>query len=244
MNEVFFSYSKSLVDKTDFVELKARIQDIATPTIQTVFSQVDRIGISMTPGLGPGEYETVNDVINQYALELDGIYNRSIVQLDSLDSQGRSLMSVDKASGDFNTYVTQNLCINASDWSLAPSSGKIFNVIKAECQFEQNLGISGVTQIHLDYLAWVGLPDPAIVATVTFDSVRALFELGNEHYSSPAIGTEVPHGITTIVYNYPRQLVLHGDPAIGKLASIKVRTSNQTPPSGSYASIGFIVTED
>ena len=81
-----------------------------------------------------------------------------------------------------------------------------------------------------------------------FDSIRSLYELGNEHYHSPAIGAEVPTGLSTISFSYPSKLKLHGTPnAEYDLSKIVCRLHEENgypiTASGSYVTIGFVTTK-
>lgn len=163
----------------------------------------------------------------------------------------RNIVPVDKVIGNFSTKITHNYCNNTSwpssndsSWELKPGAGKIWTLNKAEVQFQHDLDLSGNT-IYIDYYAWVGGGSEAVVEQIAIDSVVKIYELGNEHYYSPALpGFINPNvGLSTVVFNYIAQLVLYADDTPGSLSKVKIYTQNDSQVTGSYATVGFIIQE-
>jgi hypothetical protein len=160
-------------------------------------------------------------------------------------------LAVEKPADDFDTIVTPNFCTTAkdpvtgNDFEIKPDSENFLIIEKAEAQFEHDLQISGVTTFHLDYYVWYQHPQAGWIEVVgttrSFDSIRSLFELGNEHYHSPGIGSEVPSGLTTISFSYPSALKLYGTPSENyQLSKLVCRLENDVTANGSYVTIGFV----
>ena len=186
--------------------------------------------------------------------ELDGIVAAhdgqplDDIQLISLnenkDDAGHLITASNKPIGNFDTLVTQNLCVDATLYKIEPSPGKIIDVVKAEVQFEHDINISnGGNEIYLDYFIWH--PDypgtPVQAQRITFDSIRTVFEYGNAHYHSPAL-PEISNGLSTVVFDYVRKLQFFGDETPLKLAKLEISTKSGII-TGSYATVGFVVEE-
>lgn len=171
----------------------------------------------------------------------------------SVDALGYPAVVTENPSGDFDTLVSHNWCDSStwtvspadSTWEVAPSPGKILEIGKSEVQFEHDIVISGVTKLYIDYYIWHPLypGTPVVGKTVEIDSVQKIYELGNAHYHSPAIGTEVPSGMTTVQFNYRRALTLHASETALALAKIVFRLDGHTAATGSYCTVGLVVTE-
>ena len=170
------------------------------------------------------------------------------------DVEGIPKAAVEKPVRDFNTVVTHNFADTStwvvsptdSTWQLKPSSGVNYQIVKSECQFEHDIVLNSTNELYFNYYVWhPAHPTDAILGlTITFDHIRRLFELGNQHYHCPAIRTQISSGLTTIEFSYPSKLLLLGDrPAspIGELAYIEIQTKGHNSLGGSYATVGFVV---
>ena len=175
-----------------------------------------------------------------------------------LDALGYPAVVTENPSGDFDTLVSHNWCdkntwaISTTDstWTVEPSAGKVIEIGKSEVQFEHDVSISGVTKLFIDYYIWHPLypGTPVVGKTVEIDSAQKIFELGNAHYHAPAIGTEIPNGMTTVQFNYRRALTLHATEKALALAKIVFRleadgSGNHIEAGGSYCTVGLVVTE-
>lgn len=166
------------------------------------------------------------------------------------DSSGLPRIATEKSSGNFNTEVTHNLCDNStwpsltdSSWELLPSANKIIELVKAECQFEHDVLLSGTTELYLDYYIWLPDGSEMLADRRTFKTLRDVFELGNEHYYCPAIPTELPTGLTTISFTYPQKLKLYGTQKDFSLKKLVVSLKDNTAVGGSYVTVGFVTQE-
>lgn len=175
-----------------------------------------------------------------------------------VDALGYSTIVTENPSGDFDTLVSHNWCdkntwaISTTDstWTVEPSAGKVLEIGKSEVQFEHDVSISGVTKLFIDYYIWHPLypGTPVVGKTVEIDSAQKIFELGNAHYHAPAIGTEIPNGMTTVQFNYRRALTLHATEKALALAKIVFRleadiNGDHIEAGGSYCTVGLVVTE-
>lgn len=154
--------------------------------------------------------------------------------------------------GNFDTVVTHNLCNKStwvsgeddSTWILQPSEGKTIGIIKAEIQFTHDLALAG-SSVDLTYMGWhpdyPGTPVPFNV--ISFNSLYSMFELGNTHSHSPAIGDEMPIGLTTIHFNYVKKLVFYSNETPYKLAYLMISNSGHNEIGGTYCTAGFVIEE-
>ena len=164
-----------------------------------------------------------------------------------VDAFGLPKVSTEKPTGNFSTKISHNFCdnttwaVSASDstYELRPGSGEIMIVSKSEVQFIHDLAFDGQS-LTLEYHAWVAPATTMAIEMINFTSILTLFEYGNEHFYSPAIGTEMPHGLTTVQFNQHKQLMFHGDEKLGSLAFLRVVTSGHTEIGGSYATASFV----
>lgn len=178
-------------------------------------------------------------------------------QISMRDNSGVPLSASEVPSGDFDTVVSHNFCDNTtwttttdSSFELAPPSGKIYTLEKSEVQFEHSLQISGVTKLFIDYYIWhPSYPGtPVVGKTIEFDSIRSIYELGNDHFHSPAINTEIPDGMSTIQFNYRRALKFYGNETSLELAKLGLRleadgNGDHIEAGGTYATVGFVIVE-
>lgn len=161
-----------------------------------------------------------------------------------LDDSGRPLVAIEKSTGTFQTVVSHNWCDNTtweisttdSTWDIAPGTGEIIDVLRAEIQFEHDLSMSST--VNLKYYAWVG-GTPTVIRTISFAHTRDLFNYANEHYHSPSL-PQITNGLSTLVFAYAHKLKLYGDDCPGKLAKLEVSIDDHTQLTGSWATIGFV----
>lgn len=223
------------------------------PSIDRVNTNGDTITFYFNSALTVEEIATLDNILSHHdgAIPDDSSITPFTVQLQQKDKEGKSLMAIEKPVEDFDTIVTPNFTQDGTLFEIKPAEGKYINIHKAECQFEHDLQIAGITKFHLDYYVWYHHPQAGIMevvgATREFDSIRSLFELGNEHYHSPAIGAEMPTGLTTISFSYPSKLKLHGDYHDLELSKLVCRLDtdeggNPKLAGGSYVTIGFVTT--
>jgi len=150
--------------------------------------------------------------------------------------------------------VTHNFCdpstfVSAPDsnFEVKPPQGKIYTIGKSEVQFLHDLQISTVTKLIIDYYVWYNHPEygqiEVVGESIEFDHIKKIFELGNSHYTTGAIGTEMPYPITTVQFNYRKALVLRGDFMEMELSKIVFRLDNDVPAGGTYATCGLVIEE-
>lgn len=183
---------------------------------------------------------------------------RTLIDFEKKDALGYPAIVTEAPAGDFDTLVSHNWCdknswsISATDstWEIAPSANKVLEIGKSEVQFEHDISITEVTKLFIDYYIWhPAYPGtPVVGKTVEIDSARKIFELGNAHYHAPAIGTEIPSGMTTVQFNYRRALTLHSVESALKLNKIVFRleadgNGDHKEAGGSYCTVGLVVTE-
>lgn len=163
------------------------------------------------------------------------------------DSAGNPIYAMDKSAADFDTIITHNFCDNTtweistsdSTWKLEPAAGEIVRVIKAEVQFEHDLDID--SDLYLDYYVWhpSSPGTPILGKRITFEHVRNIFELGNEHYHAPSF-PGITTGLSTVVFSYAHKLQFYGDETAGELAYLQLSLEGHTEPTGTYATVGFV----
>jgi hypothetical protein len=182
------------------------------------------------------------------------IENISVSELATLktDAEGNPVYAQSKPVGDYNTAVSHNFCdkttwINGttdSSWALEPASGEIISIDKGEVQFAHDLQFEG-NVIQLNYYVWHPVFGSVIGQTISFPTLYSIFEIGNAHWHCPAIGTEIPHGLTTIEFAQKTILELFGDaPTDGsiKLHKLEVRVVDDIELTGDYVSASFITS--
>lgn len=250
-----YSISQDVSSATVFPSrLSLEIENsLIAKTLLGVSIDGDVLTIEYDQALDSSEETTQNSLVSNHSgLPFEDEEIPQLVTFSQTDTSGKSLIAVDKPSGDFTTLITHNFCDNStwingtnnSTWELVPSgAGKILDVIKAEVQFEHDLSISP-TELYLDY--FVHHPSspgaPLLGQRITFDSTRGLFELGNEHYHAPSL-PEISTGLTTIVFNYANKLSFHGNEVFGSLAFLRISTKNNDEITGSYSTVGFVTRE-
>ena len=208
------------------------------------------------------EYEDFNGNTFASAIEahayMDDTFTSvtQIVHLDVEDPAGVPMVAVSKSTGDFDTIITSNFCdkdtwvVSTTDstWKLEPAAGEILRVIKAEAQFEHDLYIGdpgNTTELYLDYYIWhPSYPGtPVLGKRIVFDSERAMFEMGNSHYHSPALPS-MSTGLSTIIFDYANKLSFYGDETSLELARLELSLKDHIEPTGSYATVGFVVESE
>ena len=127
---------------------------------------------------------------------------------------------------------------------MEPSPGKCLFVEKSELQFTHDISLA-TDKVFLEYYVWhPSFPGtPVLGSTITFDTLYSMFEYGNTHSHSPAIGTEIPHDFTTIHFNYVKKLVFHSAEIPMALAQLRVRTESGNPIGGTYCKATFVTEE-
>lgn len=155
------------------------------------------------------------------------------------------IVATRKEERDFNTIVSHNFCDNAtwvngttdSSWEIQPNTGKRLALSRSEIQFKHDLDLTN-NQVKLDYYAWVGAGQQAVVQTITFNTVENIFELGNAHYESSLF-----NGLTTVQFNQEYQLVLYGSETVGELSRVHVYSDQHNEVTGSYVTASFVTEE-
>lgn len=150
----------------------------------------------------------------------------------------------EKKAGDYDSIVSHNFCDNTtwpstdnSAYEIKPPSGSIWEVDRSEAQFSNDFvpDPTSEEEIHLEYYVW--LPDGTedLAVTKKFKNRRNLFEIGNEHFYSP------PDNLTTLKFNQPVKLTLHGDKTVGKLSKMVIKTNADKEITGSYGTVSVVV---
>lgn len=248
-----YNKSSTLNGILDSGSLYDELSSLSVGVISVNDSTGDMFEIVFQNNLDADQTQLVNDTIAAHTGEpLPQV--PTIVSLNSYDGAERPLVAIDKGTGDFDTIVTPNLARvdNTVDTiepiEIKPSENENLFIVKAEAQFNHDLQLEGETVFHLDYYVWFEHPDFGFIEVVgaqrSFPNIKSLFELGNEHYHSPPIGTEVPFGLTTISFSYPSRLELYGQPKQYGLSKLVCRLENDKPAKGTYVSIGFVVTKE
>ena len=255
--EGFVNYNYSVSNDTlnGSISIDSLSQDISnaslSPALDMISVNGDAIVISFMASLSASEETSLTAVVNNHDGEpIPEEEKAQLVEFVSKDMLGIPKVVVSKPSGDFSTMVTHNFCdnttwangVNDSSWELKPDPGKILLIDRAEAQFEHDLSFAA-SKVFIDYYLWhPAFPGTSIpVQTVTFDSVRSMFELGNAHFHSPAL-PEIPNGLTTIIFDYASKLEFCGDEKPLMLHKLVVRLENDTEATGTYATIGFVTT--
>lgn len=220
-------------------------------SLNHVSSEGDVLTIDFASSLSSEDQSTLTSIIGSHdGSETPQETISQLVHLDNEDSSGKSMVAVDKPSGSFETTITHNWCDNTtwsstsdSIWELTPGTGNKMYVVKAEVQFEHDLQISTNSRVlYLDYYAWhpSSPGTPILAERIEFDHIRKIFEYGNPHFHCPAINTEMPHGLSTVIFDYANKLTFYGDETFGELAFLKLSTKDNNAIDGTYATVGFV----
>lgn len=209
----------------------------------------DSMAIVFVSDLIPGEEAQLTNIVAAH----DGVpypdeKQPQVVAFERTDSSGLPVFAQEKASGDFNTYISHNFCDSTSwssptdsSWELVPSEGKVLSVDKAEVQFHHDMDI-GAQELVLEYHAWVAPGTTMAVQTIRFGHTNDLFALGNDHYHAPAL-PQIPTGLSTIVFNYAAKLRFYGSERLGSLYKLVAKEASDTEITGTYATIGMVASE-
>lgn len=164
------------------------------------------------------------------------------------------LVAIVQDEGDFTTQISHNFCdkntwaISTSDsaWTMAPTSGYNMFVNKSELQFTHDISMGSPAdrEVYLKYYGWhPGHENPILFQTITFDSLYSIFEYGNNHSTAPSIGTEIPYSLTTVHFNYVKNLAFYSSFNAGKLAYLEVSTKDHLEIGGTYCTASFVTSE-
>ena len=198
-----------------------------------------------------------NDITSGVSSQIDylkGINSLHTVQFQYTDTAGLSKVAIEKSTGDFTTHITHNFCDNTtwtatndSAWTMTPDEDTILSVVKAEVQFEHDINIAGTNgdEIYLDYYGWhpSSPGTPILFQRIVFDSVRSIFELGNQHYHSPGL-PEISGGLTTVVFDYANKLTFYANQEYGALAYLQITTKSHVQITGTYATVGLVTNSE
>ena len=220
-----------------------------TIALKSVNTSGDYITIEFKSALSLSDNDLLNSIIASHTGEK--LENHNVIEFDKKDSNGFSIISIQKPIGDFQTFITHNFCDNStwessedSSWDLIPGEGELYMVEKAEVQFEHDVNISSNSnELYLEYHAWVGGGSTSVVHSITFNHIRKIFEYGNTHYHSPSL-PEMPTGLSTVVFDYASKLLFFGSETPGSLAFLRIKTKDNNEIFGSYASVGFVVNTE
>lgn len=256
MYEYIYSISNdTLNSKADNAKL---FQEVADSPITVALNNVSTSGDNLTFNFKSTlatSWQTQLDTIvaNHNGEPLVDSERISVLELSTIktDDEGNPILAGAKPVGDYNTMVSHNYCDNTtwsatsdSSWVLEPSAGEIISIDKSEVQFSHNLQFES-NSIQLNYYIWHPVEGSIIGQTLTFSSLYSLFEIGNAHWHCPAIGTEIPHGLTTIEFAQKTVLELYGDqPTDGtvKLHKVEVKILADHELTGDYVSASFVTS--
>ena len=223
------------------------IKSDITIALDTVTTSGDDLNINFKANIGTLDETTLDNLVSNH--EGVGVSEPDLVSFGSYDANNIPLIVVDKAAGDFDTVVSHNFAdknsweVSTTDstWKLVPPVGEVYSLVKAEVQFDHDLDLS-TTDILVDYYIWHPLVPgvPQLGKRVTFATIRSIFELGNAHYHCPAL-PEIPNGLSTVVFDYAQKLRIVGTETPMELSHIEISLDGHTEPTGTYATIGFVV---
>lgn len=172
------------------------------------------------------------------------------VQLSNLTpNTGIPKVATYEPEGTFNSYITHDWCDNStwpsandSEYILEPSAGKLLRLKKAEVQFSHDIGLSGVTELYFDIMAYDpnNLPNRQIVERVTYKSIKDVLNVGNAHFSTPVALDGMTNAMTTVQFNYPRSIDLYASSGM----QIRLSTQNHTAMNGEFCTVSFVCSEE
>lgn len=232
--------------KTDYATLKQFCQD------RDLSPQTISMEGSLTLVRAADDYfalEALIEAANLTDLEANFITN---VPIKKLSPEAKNpIVSLQDLEGDFNTYVSHNLCDNTtwsatnnSLWALAPTAGNVMYLKKAEVQFTHDVKLKDVTTLYFDTYAYnpLDLPNKVLVDRVSYASLKNVFERGNEHFHAPGFASagELTSGLTTVQFNYPRSLPLKSSQGV----EVRLSTEGHTEVIGEYCTVAFTCMEE
>lgn len=187
-----------------------------------------------------------------------------ITKAEILQNQGQYLKSVnEKGVGSFETMLTHDLTGTPQTFILAPGSGEIYRLEKAEVQFTKDVKMASATnptQLYFD--VWVYNPlvdlgspidpdDDTFIPGVSsgnplrflyerqiYTSIKDVFNKGNDHFHALHPYDGMVHEISTVQFNYPKWIELKS--SLG--AQIRVSTKDDLPLEGEFCTISFLVS--
>lgn len=249
MSTYTYLLTDTLNDLVDIGSLQSEIQDSSiTIAIDSITEDGTNINVNFKAAISTSEETTLDGLVAAHTGEsietpTDSV---SVSELSNTGSvSGLPKVIVENDEGDFYTQISNNLCVDGSEWTMEPNPNTVLYVEKSEIQFNHDLSM-GNEKVVLTYYVWhpssPGVPIPG--QTVEFPTLYSMFEYGNTHSHCPAIGTELPNGLSTIHFNYVKKLVFHANETPGKLAKLSVKTESGNALSGSYCVATFVTDEE
>lgn len=248
---VTYSYTISTGTANGIVNSGSLLTEVHDSTILIAISSIstssDTLEIEFKGAISSSEKTELDAVV--LAHEGLGTSEPDLVSVQELQLGTAPRVEVQKPEGDFNTYLTHNFCDDAtwpstsdSNWVFQPDAGKVLAVDWAELQFTHDINMTG-KKVLFDYYAWIGGGASMMVQRIEFDTIYSIFELGNTHSTCPAIGTEMPHSLTTVHFNYVKKILLYGSDTPGSLFKLEVSIDTDTELTGTFLKGSFVASE-
>jgi hypothetical protein len=212
-------------------------------SVDAIYSNGDELNVKFLSAITLVEETTLTALISAHQGNEPVVTTTpQIVQLSTLTPEGMNEIAITKPDGNAKTFISHNFCDNTtwpstndSKWVLAPPTGKMYKVLKAEVQFSHDVQMGSHSQpktMALDVMAGgYAVPDESKL----FRSITDVFDLGNKHYSMNVTVDGVP-GMTTVVFDYANTIILKSSWAM----SMDFYSLDNTEFGGSHCSVSLI----
>lgn len=168
------------------------------------------------------------------------------VSIGSYTDLGVPLIAIKKPDGQSRTVISHNYCDNttwpATDnslWQIAPPPGKIWNVLRAEVQFSHDIEMATLTPTA-EAMSLEVMAGGFAVDSKLFPSIASIFDLGNDHFSTPAgVILDGNPGMTTVRFDYQDTIVLRSSLAM----SMDFQLVADIELGGTHCTVSAIVEE-